>query len=218
MAVGPRSEGTVTRRRSLPPISDLQLLAAVARAQRHQGAKARKPGATVATAARHLGWRYSGATTRRLRPQLAALVASGLLATKELPKYEARVQRWTVSEAGRRLLEEEPQVELPESPQHRFWGHWRDVARWALNGVRADAVKAHQEVATVLADRANPTPAEIRRASSRLARALETFAIASHAANEWPEPSDSAPDSVARSVGDVWRLLPEEAKKGRDKR
>lgn len=210
MAVGPRPEGPVTRRRSLPPISDLQLLAAVARAQRHQGAKARKPGATVATAARHVGWRYSGATTRRLRPQLAGLVTDGLLKTEEPPSYEARGQRWTVTEHGRRRLEEEPAVELPESPQHRFWRLWRDVARWALDGVRAEALKAHQEVAAVLAHRGAPTPAEIRRASEQLERALETFAVASHAAHHWPEPSDSAGDPNSRAVGDVWRLLPDE--------
>lgn len=210
MAVGPGPEGPVTRRRSLPPISDLQLLAAVARAQRHQPPKARKAGATVQTAASHLGWRYSGATTRRLRPQLVALVSEGLLKTEELPSYEARGQRWTVTEHGRRLLEDEPAVELPESPQHRFWRYWRDVARWALDGVRAEAETAHQEVAVVLARRGAPNAAEIRVASRKLEDALEVFAVASHAANEWPEPSESAPDPVSRSVGDVWQLIPEE--------
>jgi hypothetical protein len=164
----------------------------------------------VQTAATHLGWRYSGGTTRRLRPQLAALVTNGLLETEELPRYEERSQRWTVSEDGRRLLEEEPEVELPESPQHRFWRHWRDVARWALDGARAEAV--------VLARRGVPSSAEIRRVSKELERALETFAVASQAANEWPEPADSTSDPCSRAVGDVWRLLPEEARKKRNGR
>lgn len=196
----------MNRRGSLPPVSDLQLLTAIARVQRHQ---ARQTGATLHTVATHLGWRYSGATTRRLRPQLTTLVANGLLETEERPKYESRLQRWKLSEHGRRLLEAEPDVELPESPQHRFWRTWRDVARWALEGARAEAETAHQEVALVLARRGSATAAEIRRASRKLEDALEAFAVASHAANEWPEPSDSERDPVARSVGDVWQLIPE---------
>jgi DNA-binding PadR family transcriptional regulator len=165
--------------------------------------------------ANHLGWRYSGAATLRLRPLLERLVAADLLTTKEPPGHKKRSQKWTITPAGRRRLPSADPVYLPESPQHRRWRQHRDVAAWAVEGVRADAARAMNEAYDLFTDkRADPLRgADIYRVMRRFETAMKAFAMAIRMSDEWPEPSDECADEHALDY--VALLLPDSAKKRR---
>jgi len=94
------------------PVSDLQILAAVERAQRH--------GDRVFDyqVGEHLGLEHTSANTRRLRPQLEALRdADGSLASERWHRREI----WTITRRGRGRIAAARHrgvlEALPESPQ-----------------------------------------------------------------------------------------------------
>jgi DNA-binding MarR family transcriptional regulator len=195
------------------PVTELQVLAAVARADLHSTGRMR---ATVSNIANHLGWRYSGAATRRLRPPLARLVSEGLLETVEPPRHKRRAQQWSITAAGRRRLASAGPVELPESPQHRRWRQDRDVAGWALDGVRARAAAVLDEARDLLTEscRRPPSESDVWRLTRRFEARFKALALAIQMCERWPEPTDAAADEAAPDH--VSALLPDTAKKRRD--
>lgn len=63
--------------RRFEPVSDEVVLAAVERAERHRERK--DEGVMMSDIAEHLGFVHGSWTTRRLRPQIDAFIAAGLL-------------------------------------------------------------------------------------------------------------------------------------------
>ena len=103
------------------PVSDVFVIAATERAERHR----RRDGSGVVPSDvfAHMGFAYNPAASRQFRPYLEALMAAGLLGTASRKK----VRLWVLTSVGRRALgnaqrEGEGGVR-PESPQHRKWRH-----------------------------------------------------------------------------------------------
>ncbi|MGH6909777.1 MAG: hypothetical protein ACREEG_06290, partial [Phenylobacterium sp.] len=82
------------------PVADDAVLAAVARAERIE-----TTWVTVCEISEHLGWRYNGGATLRLRPALERLVVDGLLDSTDPPRRRLRWKEWRTTAAGRRHLE-----------------------------------------------------------------------------------------------------------------
>jgi hypothetical protein len=193
------------------PFTDDELLAAVTRAQRQDRM------VNLSRIANHLGWRYNGAATIRLRPALGRLVSEGLLTTTEPPAHKRRSQEWRTTPAGKNRLAAVGPVPLPESPQHRRWRQDRDVAMWAIDAVRAQARRVAVEVYDLLWDRAGPidrpvSDLEIRRVTAEFDKAMRALALASQMCGRWPEPSD---DERGEDPDHVGLLLPDLPKQRR---
>lgn len=189
------------------PVSDDAVLAAVARAERIE-----KRRVGVEQIAGHLGWRYNGAATVRLRPPLGRLVAAGLLESTDVPRWRIRWKEWRTTDSGRRHLDAAEAVELPESPQHRRWRQDRDVAAWALDAVRAEAVMVVDQARDLLRDPPARGPldeGELSRLIRRFEAVMKAHALARWMCEAWPEPTDDArgpdPDSVTRLLPDLPR-------------
>jgi hypothetical protein len=187
------------------PVSDDAVLAAVARAERIE-----KRRVAIREIAEHLGWRYSGRATTRLRPPLARMVASGLLVSADVPRRKIRWKEWRTTEVGRRHLAAAGPIDLPESPQHRRWRQDRDVALWAMDSVRADARQVIDRAYDLLWDRRVERPiteAEIWGITRDFEEAMRTFGLAVQMCERWPEPTDETrgedPDSVTRLLPDL---------------
>jgi hypothetical protein len=75
------------------PVSDIQLLAAIDRAERHSQAEGVQQGRIT----EHLGVARSVSTTRKLRPQVERLVAAGALVRSR--RYGSNV--WSLTPRGR---------------------------------------------------------------------------------------------------------------------
>lgn len=192
------------------PVSDDGVLAAVSRAERLE-----KSWVTVSEIAGHLGWRYSGGATVRLRPPLERLVASGLLESTDPPRRKIRSKEWSTTAAGRRHLASADPVRLPESPQHRRWRQDRDVAAWAMDGVRAEAREVVDRAYDLLWDRRVEDPIteeEVWRLVRRFEAAMGDFALATRMCDGWAEPTD---DARGEEPGSVSRLLPDLPKRKR---
>jgi hypothetical protein len=183
------------------PVTDTEVLAAVARAERHEA------GVSVREIANHLGWRYNGSATVRLRPHLGRLASARLLDSTEPPPRKSRWRQWKV--AGRRRLAAAGPVALPESPQHRRWRHDRDIAAWAMPGVRERAGRIVEEARGLLREIQDGRPAterEIERIVRRFERSMKALGLASRMCDGWPEPSEESHDRVP---GHVYLLLPD---------
>jgi hypothetical protein len=173
------------------PVSDDAVLAAVARAER-------------------LGWRYNGGATVRLRPALGRLVTASRLSSADVPRWRSRRKEWRTTDSGRRHLDAAEAVELPESPQHRRWRQDRDVAAWALDGVRAEAVIVVDQARDLLRDppaRGPLADGELSRLIRRFEAVMKAHTLARWMCEGWPEPTDDArgpdPDSVTRLLPDL---------------
>jgi hypothetical protein len=100
--------------RRFEPVSDEVVLAAVGRAERHREREGE--GVMMSDIAEHLGFVHGSWTTRRLRPQIDAFIAAGLLVRSR----RGGVVIWGLTSAGRGRAERgDGSVGLPESPQHR---------------------------------------------------------------------------------------------------
>ena len=195
------------------PVSDDAVLAALARAEIHSPRNRR--GIYMSDIAHHLGWRFSGAATLRLRPHLAQLGIAGLVDTEEPPPYKRRTQRWATTAAGRRRLASDGPVELPESPLHRRWRQDRDVATWALDSARAEAEAVIEEAHEMLSD-GGPHPltdTDVHWFIRRFEKKFKACALAIYICEQWPEPTDEGADE---SPDTVTALLPDIARKRRD--
>lgn len=192
------------------PVCDDAVLAAVARAERLEGSRV-----NMRDIAQHLGWRYTGAATVRLRPPLARLVASDLLSSTDPAQWRIRSKKWGTTVAGRRRLASADPVELPESPQHRRWRQDRDVATWALDGLRAEAQAVLDQADALLREppaEAAVTGAEVQDLILSFRAAVMAYALAAWMCSRWPEPTDDGPGPDPGAVAD---LLPDHAERSR---
>jgi hypothetical protein len=178
--------------RKAEPVSDELLVAAIERAQRH--ARHGEHGALRRDIAEHLGFIHGSATTRKLRPQIDALIAAGLI---EYSKLHG-LKRWSLTSAGRKRLAQarragEP-LELPESPQHRYWRQTRTLAGEHVDELRERLRATLKETRELLdsADGGDSDP------WFKLARTLcfrcEAIGSATYCLHEWEEPDDARAD------------------------
>jgi hypothetical protein len=138
----PRDRGDELSR--FEPVSDDVVLAAVERAERHREREGEGEGEGVMMSdiAEHLGVVHGSWTTRRLRPQVEAFIAAGLLVRSR----RHGVLIWGLTSSGRRRVARGGEsVVLPESPQHRVWRHARTLAAERIDGLR-------EQVRSVLED------------------------------------------------------------------
>ena len=189
-------------------IAEGVLLSAVKRAEHHK--RGEGEGVLLATIVEHLGLRHYSWTTRRVRPQLEALIDAGLL---------ARFRRhglvlWKLTPAGRRRAS--PYSALPESPQHQRWREARTLAE--QENERAwtallDAVEAAEDLLNRPLS-ASPPSAAWLSIGERVRGASRLLASVTYCLREWQEPQDARADVVPvgeaelRSTGGWDRLAP----------
>jgi len=177
--------------RRFEPVSDVLVLAAVERAERHR--ERQEVGVWLPHIAAHLGFVAGSWTTRRLRPQLQALVSAGALSCSR--RHGLVV--WALTGAGRRRLGRARQAgevgELPESPQHRQWRHARAAAGERIEGFREQARGFLDEAGWLLDAEHAPSDAWFEL-GERLARACRRMGSATYCLGEWREPDDARAD------------------------
>ncbi|MGD9734162.1 MAG: hypothetical protein AB7V58_00920 [Solirubrobacterales bacterium] len=180
------------------PVSEMQVLAAVERAHRHGDTVPRRDGDMIAhyDIAYHLGFERSGATTRRLLPQLESLREDGSLATK---RYK-RTDVWTLTARGRGRLaaaRRRGTVEpLPESPQHCTWRAAREEAAARIEEIGGAVLATLEEADEVLGGSESPPGDSTRHfeVGRRLQHQFWRLGVAIHCLREWQEPDDTRRD------------------------
>jgi hypothetical protein len=205
--------------KSYEPVSDGLVLAAVERAECHEGADE----IWVFVLAEHLGFEPARHTTRQLRPQLEYLRRAGSLTSAEKLGREY----WSLTTAGREELTSSRQAEivgdLPESPQHREWRHARQKARGRMTEFREllhDALDdAGEAAASADGAACSGTWFEL---GERLRWAYWLLGSAAYCLEEWIEPDDARPDidqepssEPARRTTSAWRQKAIEARGAR---
>jgi hypothetical protein len=176
----------------LAAVSDLLVLAAIERAECHQ----RVEGVLWGHIAMHLGAQPAAATTRKLRPQVNALIEAG--AVRQSRRGGCKV--WGLTAAGRARLSAARQagevLELPEAPQHREWRRARTKAEGEIEWLR-DQLQSALELAqgSLLDERADAT-AWLRH-GERVQEHCAQLAVAYYCLHQWPEPADAQPDGAA---------------------
>jgi hypothetical protein len=173
------------------PVSDALVLATIERAERHR--EREREGVMMSDIAEHLGFVHGSWTTRRLRPQLDALIAEGLLARSR----RHGVLVWELTDDGRGRLDQMRRAgeagELPEAPQHRLWRHARATAGQRIDAFRTEARGAVEEAAMLLDTEDAPSDAWFGVAE-RLRASCWRVGSATHCLREWREPDDARPD------------------------
>jgi hypothetical protein len=189
--------------RRFEPVSDVQVLAAVERAERHQ--EREDEGVLRSDLAAHLGFVHSGWTTRQLRPQLDALRSAGLL--RDLRRNG--IDLLGLTSTGRRALAKARRAgevrELPESPQHRKWRHARAAAAERIEGFRQQVRDALDEAGRLLDTGQGDSDVWFGLAG-RLKTECWQLGSATYCLREWPEPGDARAD-VDELLGrrNVWQ-------------
>jgi hypothetical protein len=160
----------------------------VERAERHR--ERQDEGVMMSDIAEHLGFVHGSWTTRRLRPQIEAFIAAGLLVRSR----RHGVVVWGLTSSGRRRVEQTSGAGgLPESPQHRVWRHAQALAAEQIDGLR-------EQVRSVLEETAEALDAEGVRSDAwfalaeRLQSACSQLGSATYCLSEWVEPDDASPD------------------------
>jgi hypothetical protein len=171
-------------------IPDELLLAAARRAEVHRGGE---PGVTLPSIKVHLGIVHNAGTTRRLRPQVNALVEAGLLERGRRHGLDTVV----VTRKGRRRLSALRSAgklgELPEAPQHQAWREARELAAGCVDEFRDHLRDVLAEANAALGAAGLDSDAWFEM-SERLQRASWRLASAVYCLHEWPEPSDAHAD------------------------
>jgi hypothetical protein len=196
-------------------VAEAQVLAAVARAERHgeSGRSGFRLHPNVEDLALQLGWKYGAASTRRLRPLLTSLVEAGLLGCEAPDRHTPANSRWVLTHRGRRRLASADPVSPPESPQHRRWRHAQEEGRKALDeGLREEASAAARAATELLKDDgpggALREVGRARAAAKRYVEAADALAVALRILDEWPEPGEDSPDTEkVEPLGAVRRFL-----------
>jgi transcriptional regulator with XRE-family HTH domain len=175
--------------RPFEPVPEALMLAAIDRAERHE----QTDGVPWSVVLEHLGFARSGATTRKLRSVLDALLASG--AIRRDRRHGGNV--WALTPAGRRRLTaarragETPQ--LPESPQHRAWRYERSKASEEIEELRARVERVLEHASTLLATDPG-SAAEWFALAGRLRDHCAQLANGIYRLHEWAEPDDARSD------------------------
>lgn len=181
------------------PVSDAAVIAAIDRAERHQ--ERGREGASMREIAEHLGFEHNSGTTRGLRPHIEALVEADVIVSDK--SYGVDV--WVLTALGRRRakrLQRAGEVELPESPQHRFWRNARETSGECIDGFREEVRQALDEAVTLF-DSERPSSDAWFALAKRLQSHCKRLASATYCLREWREPSDTGADiDDCREPGD----------------
>jgi ribosome-binding protein aMBF1 (putative translation factor) len=186
-------------------VTDMLVLAAVDRAERHSERAARA--VPIWEVLGHLGVAGRTRRARHVRVALKALEASGSL---ELTRRHG-VPVWALTRSGRRRLSRARRAGrlpvLPESPQHRKWREARRLAEQRIDEFRAelgDAVEHAQELLDApapaapglgTADVALGVTSDVWfEVGDRLHRGCRRLGSASYCLWEWREPDDARAD------------------------
>jgi hypothetical protein len=189
--------------RRFEPVSDDLVLTAVGRAERHRERDGE--GVMMSDIAEHLGFVHGSWTTRRLRPQIEAFIAAGLVVRSR----RHGVVVWGLTSSGRRRVEQTSgAVGLPESPQHRVWRHAQALAAERIDGLR-EQVRDVLEDATVFLDadevRSDAWFALAERLQSVCGQLGSTYCL-----SEWAEPDDASADVDDRTEPGDEKIDPDE--------
>ena len=198
----PRDRGGELRR--FEPVSDELVLAAVERAERHRGREGE--GVMMGDIAEHLGFVHGSWTTRRLRPQIEAFIAAGLLVRSR----RHGVVVWGLTSSGRRRVEQTSgSVVLPESPQHRAWRHAQALAAERIDGLW-EQVRGVLEEATGVLDADGVRSDAWFALAERLQSACWRLGAATYCLSEWAEPDDASADVDNRTEPGDEKIDPDE--------
>jgi len=176
--------------RRFEPVSDAVVLAAAERAERHHRGPA--DGVTLGEVIEHLGFARVGWTTRSLRPQIEAFLATGALA----PFRRFGRDFLKLTPTGRRRLAQARrgrEVVLPESPQHREWRHARQQATERVAAMRQLLRETLDEADRLLSNEQTDSDAWYALAP-RLHTTCRQLGSVTHCLREWPEPHDAHAD------------------------
>ncbi len=169
--------------------SDEQLLAALGRAERHR--RHQDPGVLLGAIKAHLNLPRHSGTTRKLRPQLTALEASGLIKSTRRHSLDL----WMLTNTGQQRLDSiGSETTLPESPQHQEWREAREAAGERIEGFH-NALSYITAEAMLLLDAGSQPSDSWFSLGERLQRACWRLGSATYCLHEWPEPEDSTPDT-----------------------
>jgi hypothetical protein len=173
------------------PVSDLKLLAAIDRAERHSQTQ----GVLPSHIPEHLGFTRGRRTIRQLRPQIEALTAAQVLVRSRLHGSSV----WGLTTKGRRRLakarREGQDLALPESPQHQSWRHAHEQAE-GIDEFRGELAKTLTEARTLLATNAGD-PHAWSDLSRRLRQQCALLGWSLYCLHDWPEPDDTDADISA---------------------
>lgn len=175
--------------RRFEPVSDAVVLAAAERAERHHRGAA--DGVTFGEVIEHLGFVRVGWTTRALRPQIDAFLATGAL----MPFCCFGFDFLKLTPTGRRRLAQarrDQEVLLPESPQHREWSHARQQATERVAAMRQLLREALAEADLLLSDEQADSDAWYALAP-RLHTTCRQLGSVTYCLREWPEPHEPTP-------------------------
>jgi hypothetical protein len=149
---------------------------------------------TLGEVIEHLGFARVGWTTRSLRPQIDAFLATGAL----VPFRRFRINFVKMTPTGRRRLAQArrgQEVVLPESPQHREWRHARQQATERVGAMR-QLLRETLDEAGLLSNEQTDSDAWYALAP-RLHTTCRQLGYVTHCLREWPEPHDAHADHDA---------------------
>jgi hypothetical protein len=177
--------------RRFEPVSDVLVLAAVERAELHRDRE--RDGVWLPDLVAHLGFVAGSWTTRRLRPQLDALLSAGALRRSR----RSGLVVWGLTDAGRRRLGRARRAgevdELAESPQHREWRQARAAAAERIEAFREQLRTVLEEAGGLLDAEGTPSDAWFQL-RERVERVSWRLGSATYCLREWPEPDDAKAD------------------------
>jgi DNA-binding XRE family transcriptional regulator len=188
-------------------VSDVLVLAAIDRAERHSGRGRDTQAVPVWSVLKHLDVASRTKRAREVRVRLDGLVVAGSL---ECGRRHG-VPVWALTSRGRRRLSRARRAGrvpvLPESPQHRAWREARGLAGQRIGEFRLgvmEAVEHAQELLDVPTPGApvlegpdvarGPGSDEWFELGEELRRACRRLGSASYCLWEWREPEDARAD------------------------
>ncbi len=147
---------------------------------------------TLGEVIEHLGFARVGWTTRSLRPQIDAFLATGAL----VPSRRFGFDFLKLTATGRRRLAQArrgQEVVLPESPQHREWRHARQQATERVGAMRQLLRETLDEAGRLLSNEQTGSDAWYALAP-RLHTTCRQLGSVTYCMREWPEPHDADAD------------------------
>jgi hypothetical protein len=179
--------------RSFEPVSDVMILVALDRAERHERPNPRnETGVHWTRLLAHLGFVHNSWTTRKLRPQVEALIDAGLV---RKTRNAGRV-RWGLTDVGAMRATQarlDGEAALPDSPQRREWQRGRAEAERQIDRIRERLARALHGALAIL-DGGKADSDDWFDLADRLRRECRRLGGATFCLHEWDEPDDEQPD------------------------
>lgn len=191
----------IAQRATYEPVSDETVLLALDRAERYAKENPwRETGVYWRALTEHLGVVHSPATTRRLRPQVEALIDAGLIVKTRNRGRE----RWGLTGTGRELAARARKegVKLPASPVYLEWQAAREGAAEAIESIRERLAEDLREGRGLLSTE-GVEDSDCYDAAENIAREARRLGGALFCLNDWPEPDEEHPDVDHSSTQNV---------------